>query len=194
VPEQAPARQDDVSPIPRNALRERVAADILAAAARVLASSGGKASMNEVAASAGIARATLYRYFPTRNALVDRLRVVATEDVAAKMKASRVDQVEPLEGLERTIRAFVDVEDVFVVSARERGRADGGAFDASVVKPLRALIERGQESGVIKTDVDAAWLTESLIGLILAGASSRMGTEDTVASIRRLFLEGAGTR
>jgi len=168
-----------------------VAAEILAAAARVLASSGGQASMHDIAAAAGIARGTLYRYFPTRSALVERLRIVATEEAAAKLAASRVDQVDPLEGLERTIRAFVDVGDVFVVSARERGRAGGAEFDASIVKPLRALIERGQKARVVRDDMDAAWLTESLVGLILAGVASRMGTEDTIASIRRLFLEGA---
>jgi TetR/AcrR family transcriptional regulator, mexCD-oprJ operon repressor len=194
MPEPAPIRGESVSPVPRNALRERVASEILAAAARVLVSTGGKASMNDVAAAAGIARATLYRYFPTRSALVDRLRLVATQEAKAKLEASRVDQVEPLEGLERIIRAFVDVGDVFVVSARERGRAGGEEFDESIVIPLRSLLERGQEGGVIRTDVDAMWLTESLIGLILSGASSRMGTEDTIAAIKRLFLEGAGTR
>jgi TetR/AcrR family transcriptional regulator, mexCD-oprJ operon repressor len=164
------------------------------AAAGVLASTGGQASMNDVAAAAGIARGTLYRYFPTRDALIERLREVAIEDAAARLTASRVDQVDPLEGLERTIRAFVDVGEVFVVGARERNTG-GGEFDASIMTPLRTLIERGQAAGAVRDDMNAAWLSESLLGLILAGTSApHLGKEDTIASIRRLFLEGARAR
>ena len=180
------------APAPRHALRERVAAEILAAAARVLATAGDGASMSDVAAAAGIARGTLYRYFPTRQALVERLRDVAIGDAAARLQASRVDQVDPLEGLERTIRAFVDVGDVFVVGARDRRRPGGADFDASIMRPLRALIERGQLAGLIRDDMNAAWLSETLLGLILAGTSAtHLGKEDTIGSIKRLFLDGA---
>ena len=75
----------------RQALRERVAEEILVAAARELAATGGQASMNDVATAAGIARGTLYRYFPTRRALLERLSAVGIEDAAARMKAARVD-------------------------------------------------------------------------------------------------------
>lgn len=151
--------------------------------------------MSEVAAAAGVARGTLYRYFPTRHALVERLCEAAITDAAARLDASRVDQVEPLEGLERTIRAFVDVGEMFVVGARERGRSGGAEFDASIMRPLRALLERGQEAGAIRDDMNPTWLSESLLGLIVAGSSSaRLGTEDTIASIRKLFLEGARGR
>ena len=184
-----PAKRPEHQPR-RHALRERVAAEIVTAAAGVLAATGGQASMNDVALAAGVARGTLYRYFPTRNALIERLREVAIEDAAGRLSASRVEQVEPLEGVERTIRAFVDAGDVFVVGVRERGA--GGEFDASIIRPLRTLIERGQSADVLRNDMDAAWLAESLLGLILAGTSAPyLGKEDTISSIRRLFLEGA---
>ena len=147
--------------------------------------------MNDVAAAAGIARGTLYRYFPTRNTLVERLREVAIEDAAARLASSRVEEVDPLEGLERTIRAFVDVGDVFIVGVRERNTG-AGEFDASIMTPLRGLIERGQAAGVVRDDMNAVWLSESLLGLVLAGTSApQLGKEDTIAAIRRLFLEGA---
>ena len=187
----APDRPDAPPPLRRHALRERVAAEIVTAAAGILASTGGQASMNDVAAAAGIARGTLYRYFPTRNALVERLREVAIEDAAARLASSRVEQVDPLEGLERTIRAFVDVGEVFVVGVRERNTG-GGEFDAAIMTPLRALIERGQAAGVVRGDMNAGWLAESLLGLVLAGTSApELGKEDTISSIKRLFLEGA---
>jgi TetR/AcrR family transcriptional repressor of mexCD-oprJ operon len=195
VPDSAPEPAEAPSPLRRSGLRERVAAEIVAAAARVLAASGDGASMNDVAAAAGIARGTLYRYFPTRRALVERLRELALEEAASRLAAARVEQVAPLEGLERTIRAFVDMGDVFVVAARERGRPGGAEFEAAVTKPLRTLIERGQAASAIRDDMGPAWLSEALLGLIVAGTSAaQLGKEDTIASIRLLFLEGARER
>src|SRR5919199_5866662 len=67
APEPAPLQP----PRRRQALQERVAAAIVDAAARVLAVGGEQASMNDVAAAAGVARGTLYRDFPSRQAVVD---------------------------------------------------------------------------------------------------------------------------
>ena len=97
--EPAPAPRPEATPLPRSGLRERVAGEIVAAAAHVLAATGGQASMNDVAAAAGVARGTLYRYFPTRDALLERLREVVVEDAAERLRASRVDEVEPLEAI-----------------------------------------------------------------------------------------------
>jgi AcrR family transcriptional regulator len=151
--------------------------------------------MNDVASAAGIARGTLYRYFPTRDALVARLREVAIGDAAARLEASRVDQVDPVDGLERAIRAFLEIGNAFVVGARHRSGPDGADFEFGIMRPLRAVIERGQTSGLIREDMAGAWLSESLIGLILASAGNEaLGIEDTVASVKRLFLDGARAR
>lgn len=179
----------------RRALRDRVAEEILSAAAQVLARSGEAASMNDVATAAGIARGTLYRYFPSRQALVERLRQAAVDDAAARLEASRVDRVPPIDALERAIRAFVEVGDAFVIAARERENAGGAGFEAAVLTPLRSVIERAQADGVLRDDIPAGWLAESLLGVIFAGVSAdALGKEDLIASIRLLFLEGARAR
>jgi AcrR family transcriptional regulator len=46
---------------PRQALQQRVATAILDGAARMFAVEGEQANMNDVAAAAGVARATVYR-------------------------------------------------------------------------------------------------------------------------------------
>ena len=68
------------NPAPRPGLRERVAAAIVEAAATVLAEHGDSASMSDVAGAAGVARATLYRYFPNREALLEALGSVAVDE------------------------------------------------------------------------------------------------------------------
>ena len=93
---------------PRPALQQRVAEAILDGAARLFASEGDHASMNEVAEAAGVARATVYRYFPNREALLDELAQTAVRDVDMRLASARIDAVPPEEGVERAVRALVD--------------------------------------------------------------------------------------
>jgi TetR/AcrR family transcriptional regulator, mexCD-oprJ operon repressor len=181
---------------PRPALQQRVAEAILDGAARLFASEGDHASMNEVAEAAGVARATVYRYFPNREALLDELAQTAVRDVDMRLASARIDAVPPEEGVERAVRALVDVGNLFVVLARERRRFGADRFERGLVEPMRLLIERGQASGDIRDDITAARLTESLIGLIIGMLTSTpaLGREDMTATIAGLFLDGARAR
>jgi TetR/AcrR family transcriptional repressor of mexCD-oprJ operon len=178
---------------PRPALQQRVAATILEAAAGVLAARGEAASMSDVAAAAGVARATLYRYFPSRQALLDELGTLAVADAEERLAAARLDEVPTQEGISRVVRALVEVGDAFIVLARERIQPDAEQFEHGVGHPLRRLVERAQARGDLREDVPASWLTDSLVGLVVSVLGSRPGTgrEDTIARITTLFLDGA---
>jgi TetR/AcrR family transcriptional regulator, mexCD-oprJ operon repressor len=183
-------------PAPRPALQQRVAAAILDGAAQMFAHGGEQASMNEVAEAAGVARATVYRYFPNREALLDELAQTALRDVDVRLAAARIDAVPPDEGVARAVRSLVDVGNLFVVLARERQRSGANRFERGLVEPLRQLIERGQASGDIRDDITGARLTESLIGLLVGMLTSTppLGREDMTATITGLFLDGARAR
>lgn len=180
----------------RQGLQLRVAAAILDGAARVFAMDGEQASMNDVAAAAGVARATVYRYFPNRQALLDDLTQAALSDAEERLASARIDEVAPEEGVARAVRALVDVGDSFVLLARQRVRADPERFDRTLIQPLSRLLERGQASGEIRDDISGARLTESLIGSITGMLLSTrpFGREDTIATITGLFLDGARAR
>jgi TetR/AcrR family transcriptional regulator, mexCD-oprJ operon repressor len=181
---------------PRQALQQRVAAAILDGAARIFAIQGEQASMNDVAAAAGVARATVYRYFPNRETLLDELARAAVSDVDARLASARIDEVTPEEGIARAVRALVDVGDSFVLLARERRRSDPERFERRLTQPLRRLFERGQAGGDLRDDITGARLTESLIGLIVGVLTSTpaLGKEDMTATITGLFLDGARAR
>lgn len=183
-------------PASRAALQQRVAAAILDGAAELFASGGEQASMHEVAEAAGVARATVYRYFPNREALLDELAQTAVRDVDMRLASARIDAVPPEEGVARAVRALVDVGNLFVVLARERPRSGADRFERGLVEPLRQLVERGQASRDIRDDITAARLTESLIGLIVGMLTSTpaLGREDMTATITGLFLDGARAR
>jgi AcrR family transcriptional regulator len=153
-------------PIGRPALQERVAAAILEAAASVLAARGEGGSMTDVAEAAGVARATVYRYFPNRQALLDELAELAIRSAGESLASARIEQVPVEEALTRAVRALVGVGDL--------------------------LIERGQQAGEIRDDIPSTWLTDSLVGTVVSilSSSPALGREDTVAAIASLFSDG----
>lgn len=183
-------------PAPRHALQQRVAAAILEGAAQRFAVDGAQASMSDVAETAGVARATVYRYFPNREALLDELAHTAASAVEDHLTSARIDGVDPEEGIARAVRALVGVGDSFVVMARERQRSDPERFERTLARPLRELFERGQAGEEIRRDISSARLTESLIGLIVGVVTSTpsLGRDDMTATITGLFLDGARAR
>ena len=159
-------------PALRPTLQQRVAAAILDGAAQIFAVQGEQASMNDIAEAAGVARATVYRYFPNRESLLEALARAAVSDVDARLASARIDEVAPEEGIARAVRALVDVGSSFVLLARDRLRSDPEQFERKLTQPLRRLFERGQASGDIRDDITSARLTESLIGLIVGVITS----------------------
>ena len=185
-----------VAPAPPPSIRERIAAAIVEAAARVFAEQDGQASMGEVAAAAGISRATLYSYFPSRELLLEKLAQVSLTETGERLRAARLEQVPIPEGLTRAVRALVTVGDHYIVLAREHVQPDPAQFEQQLAAPLRALLERGQAAGEIRTDLSAAWLMEALVGLVVGGllSADTLGAEEAVAAVSSLFLEGARAR
>ena len=146
--------------------------------------------MGEIAAAAGMARGTLYRYFPTRESLLKALETAADEEARGRLAEANLDQVPVVEGLARAVRALVSVGEHFIVLLHER-RPPEPRFTA----PLVALLERGQAENEISPDCPVPVLVESLLGLVGAcvrtGRAAGMGSEDVSSMALRLFLDGA---
>lgn len=152
--------------------------------------------MNQVAAAAGVARATVYRYFPNRDALLDELIRVALDEVDRRLASARIDELPPEEGISRLTRALVEVGDPFVLLARERARTNPEQYERRLIVPMRRLFERAQKIGDIRGDIPGGRLSESFIGLVtgLLTSPAPLGREDLIAMITALFLDGARAR
>lgn len=195
-PEPAPSPDPRRGAASGSAIRARVARAIVDAAAEVFARDGLGASMAAVAAAAGVARATVYRYFPTRQALLEGLTTVALDDAAARLAATEFERVHGDEAVTRVVRALMEVGDYLTVLGRERIGPGSREYERRIAIPLRRLFERGQAAGAFRDDVPTEWLASALVTLVITVLRSvpTMGRDDAVAAISSLFMDGVRAR
>jgi AcrR family transcriptional regulator len=179
-------------------LQNRTALAILEAAARVLARRGDAATINEVALEAGVGRATLYRYFKTRDQLVSALWEVALAEVDERLEAARLEQVPFEEGVARLVRAVAAVGERYEVLLREQSHEELERGRELLGERVRALLERGQKSGALRRDIAPELIGEMFGGLVLAGIrralETGLGIEEASAAVVSVFLDGSAAR
>ncbi len=147
---------------------------IVEVAARLLAENPG-AGMADVAAGAGVGRATLYRHFPTREALVEAIREQAIEDAEQALAACRLDEGTATEALGRLCAAWLDVAERYAVVEPKRAPRS-----TVLAEPLIALLERGQAAGEFSRELPPQWMARVFGAVLLAGARDGTLPADTV--------------
>ena len=149
--------------------RERV----LEAAKIVFSAGGPDASLEAVAREAGVGIGTLYRHFPTREALYEavyRREVEQLSELAEELKSDGA----PVEALRRWLRANVEFVATKKGMAAALALAAGGApseltafsFER-LTKAVGALLDRAAASGEIRTDISPEDLLRTLVGMCL---------------------------
>jgi AcrR family transcriptional regulator len=148
------------APKRRRADAERSVASILDAALEALASDPD-ASMAEIARRAGVVRATIYVHFPTRESLLDAVMGRAVSDVAEAVKAAEPHLGEPVEALERVLRAtwreLARFHALLAINTARLSTEELHRRHLPVLDQLEPLIERGQREGVFRDDLPVAW-------------------------------------
>jgi AcrR family transcriptional regulator len=177
---------------------DRATAAILDAAAHALAEHGSRTNMADVAAAAGVSRATLYRYFPDREALLDALASHALADAAARLADAGLERASVEEAIERIVRALTAVGDRYAVLAGEQVQGDPDEIERLVAAPMRAVFTRGIESGLLRQDLPAEVLLELFGGALVAALKltqrGQLGLEEASAAAASVFLDGARAR
>jgi TetR/AcrR family transcriptional regulator, mexCD-oprJ operon repressor len=175
---------------------DRAALSILDASAQVLASLGPQASMAEVAAGAGISRATLYRYYRSREDLLQALADRALDEAGRRITDAGLEHCSVPEAIERIVRALLTVGERYTVLTQDQAGTYGDSQDTSAIgDPIREVIARGVSEGSLRHDLPVQALDKLFGGLIIAAVKmlgeGSLGLEDTTAATARLFLRGA---
>ena len=171
------------------------------AAARLLALRP-TASMAEVAHAAGVRRATLFRRFPSRAALVAELSRRAVEAYTEAVDAARTAEGRAPEALRRLLVQLARLAPGYGLLALQPldrlVEADLLALAADADERVRRLVHRGQETGEFRVDVPADWVLSSVTWLVVAAADGvrlgRLAARDVERLLCATVLDGLRRR
>jgi AcrR family transcriptional regulator len=159
-----PAQRKPRTDAQRN--RER----LLEVAKEAFAHSGANTSLDEIAQQAGVGAGTLYRHFPTRDALLEAVYRTEVEKLAAA-EQKLAQEMAPIAALRAWMLLFVDYIAAKQIIAPALNTLVGGpskVYESSrsqISGAIHALVERAITSGDIRKDLDPFDLLRALIGV-----------------------------
>ena len=173
--------------------RERV----LEAARNVFSAGGPGASLEAVASAAGVGIGTLYRHFPTREALFDAVYRHEVQQLAAF--AERLKKAaEPIEALRQWLHALIR----FVATKKGMSAAlalavakDSDLFSYSsdlLMRSAGELLERAIAAGAIRNDIGPEDLIRTLVGMCYT--HDQPGWQKSVLRLVDVFIDGLCSR
>jgi AcrR family transcriptional regulator len=175
---------------PKRADARRNYEKVLAAAREAFAEGGESTALEEIARRAGVGIGTLYRHFPSRQALLEALYLDEVEEVCRS--AAQLDGADPWEALNGWFERFI----AYLATKRALAHEllnyldkDASLFQASRASLFAAgepLLERAQQAGVVRQDVTIAEVIQMVIGIAKIPAADPSQTE----RILRIALDG----
>jgi AcrR family transcriptional regulator len=169
--------------------RERV----LEAAKAVFSTGGADASLEAVARRAGVGIGTLYRHFPTREALFEavyRREVEQLSELAEQLK----NEADPVEALRKWLRSNVE----FVATKKGMSATLALAMNSSseltaysferLTKAVGALLDRAVAAGEIRSDISPEDLLRALVGMCYL--HDQPGWQKSVVRLLDVFVDG----
>lgn len=171
---------------PRRADAQRNYDKVLAAAREAFAEGGASTSLEEIARRAQVGIGTLYRHFPSRQALLEAVYVGEVEELCRT--AADLDGLPPWDALVGWLHRFVAYMATKQALAQEL--LDYVERDAAVFHSSRAalyaagepLLKRAQEARVVRTDTDLPEVIQ-MVGGIAKMHTTEPGQVDHILDI-----------
>jgi AcrR family transcriptional regulator len=149
---------------------------ILTGARAVFAEYGGEAQMDDVARRAGVGVGTVYRHYPTKEALLVELVREKFRRFSAEARDALEREGEPFEVLVDLMRSNAEAlardtgTQQVIAGAGEQIWTQAAAEQSELLELTSRLIDRAQRAGTIRADA-----TATDIGMIMCGVSATMG-------------------
>ena len=166
---------------------------LLEAAKAVFGAGGPDASLEAVARRAGVGIGTLYRHFPTREALFEavyRREVEQLADLAEQLKT----EARPAEALRRWLRSNVEfvatkkgMSAALALAAHSSSELAAYSFDR-LTKAVGALLDRAIAAGEIRADIGPEDLLRALVGICYM--YDQPGWQASVLRLVEVFVDG----
>ena len=143
---------------------------ILEVAKEAFTRSGANASLDDIAKAAGVGAGTLYRHFPTRDALIEAVYRTEVEKIAAAERKFS-DAMPPVEALRAWMLLFVDYIATKQIIAPALNSLVGGPsklYEGSrsqIQGAIDSLVKRAIKSRDIRRDLEPFDLLRALIGV-----------------------------
>ena len=166
---------------------------ILSAGRELFARDGPEAQMDEIAAHAGVGIGTVYRHFPTKEALLTEMVRVRFQEFAAIATLAE-DTVDPQDALETVMRRSAEAVEGdmgFQLAMMGSNQLEWEGIEeqkAVLAAVLTRIIRRAVSAGVVRDD-----LSFEDFGMVMCGITSTMYYQPGSADWRRhlaLILHG----
>ena len=159
---------------------------LLGAARDVFAEHGGEATLEEIARRAGVGIGTLYRNFPTRQDLFERLYINEVEELCAA--AHGLDDADPWEALVGWLGRFVGYVATkrALMEALSAGSPVFATCRAEMYACATPLLERAQAAGAVRADL----VFDDLVRLVIGITSGRFDDDAQRDRILGIALDG----
>lgn len=166
---------------------------LLSAAREVFSAGGPDASLEAVAREAGVGIGTLYRHFPTREALfqaVYRREADQMVDLANRL----LNDAEPVEALRRWLHANVGMVATKKGMLAALAPAAGSSSElyeetwARLAASVGQLMQRAVEAGEIRNDIGPEDMMRAFIGMCYT--REQPAWQETVMRLLDIFVDG----
>jgi AcrR family transcriptional regulator len=155
---------------------------------------GADASLDDIAKQAGVGAGTLYRHFPTRDALIEAVYRSEVEKLAAAERKFS-ETMAPMEALRAWMLLFVDHIAAKQIIAPALNSVVGGPsklYEGSrglIGGAIDALVKRAIASGDIRGDLDPFDLLRALIGV--SHVASGPGWQQSARRLVDILITGS---
>jgi AcrR family transcriptional regulator len=150
---------------------------ILQSARAAFAESGADAQIDDVARHAGVGVGTVYRHFPTKQALLTELVRQTFRRFTGWAREAREAGGEPFALIEGLLRRIAEtaagdagVQYALASSAAQAARSEAQAEQDELIAVIAELIERARRAGTIRPGIEA-----TDIAMLICGVVSAMG-------------------